>query len=367
MRPHRIRAFVIAPVAAAVLAGCSFMPTYERPAAPVPAAFPYAAATEGTPAPALDWQRFAVAVEQAEVLGRPETVDRTAELIERHRTVKLFAGAFLNAFEFRGAGAVQGYFGGWTDLVLQRVIEIWSGMPTLYLLIILSSVVVPSFGWLLGLMLLFSWMTLVGVVRAEVLRARNFDYVRAARALGMGSLRVLWKHVRHSFANALRAWGRAWTGGMIAPAPAAGAARRLYRPLGRYAAAFAFAADMALLTLGGGLKRREMVSARFGDILSELYLLSAALRRWEDEGRQQADLPLLQWCMEAGFATIEARFDEIFANFPNRPVAWLLRFMLLPLGPRRRGRDHPRTARDGRCPIRNTSRCGPARATSARR
>src|SRR5262249_42084087 len=80
-----------------------------------------------------------------------------------------------------------------------------------------------------------------------------------------------------------------------------------------------------------------MVSARFGDVLSELYLLSAVLKRWQEEGQQQADLPLLAWCMEAGFATIEARFDEIFANFPNRPVGWLLRFLLLPLGPLRRG------------------------------
>ena len=148
---------------------------------------------------------------------------------------------------------------------------------------------------------------------------------------------AFWGHVRHSFANALRAWGRAWTGGLLAPAPAAGAASRFYKPLGRYASAFALAVDMALLTLGGALKRQEMVSARFGDILSELYLLSAVLKRWEEEGRQQADLPLLEWCMEQGFATIEARFDEIFANFPNRPVAWMLRFLLLPLGPRRRG------------------------------
>jgi acyl-CoA dehydrogenase len=80
-----------------------------------------------------------------------------------------------------------------------------------------------------------------------------------------------------------------------------------------------------------------MVSARFGDILSELYLMSAVLKRWHDEGRQQADLALLQWCSETSFAIIEKRFDEIFANFPNRPVAWLLRFLLLPLGPRRRG------------------------------
>jgi acyl-CoA dehydrogenase len=158
------------------------------------------------------------------------------------------------------------------------------------------------------------------------------------RARGLEQFdRAFWGHVGHSFANAFRAFGRAWTGGMLAPAPDAGAARRFYKPLGRYAAAFALAADIAMLTLGGGLKRKEMVSARFGDILSELYLLSAVLKRWQDEGRQHADLPLVECCMEQGFATIEARFDEIFANFPNRPVAWLMRFMLLPVGPRRRG------------------------------
>ncbi len=93
------------------------------------------------------------------------------------------------------AGAVQGYFGGWTDLMFQRFIEIWSGLPTLYLLIILASVVQPNFWWLLGLMLLFSWMGLVDVVRAEFLRARNFDYVRAARALGLSNIAVMWRHV----------------------------------------------------------------------------------------------------------------------------------------------------------------------------
>jgi acyl-CoA dehydrogenase len=71
--------------------------------------------------------------------------------------------------------------------------------------------------------------------------------------------------------------------------------------------------------------------------LSELYLLSAVLKRWEEEGRQKADLPLVEWCMQSGFATIEARLDEILANLPARPVAWLLRFMLLPFGLRRRG------------------------------
>jgi len=93
------------------------------------------------------------------------------------------------------AGAVQGYFGGLTDLLFQRFIEIWEGFPTLYLLIILSALVVPGFGWLLGLMLLFSWTALVGVVRAEFLRARNFDYVRAARALGVSDPVIIWRHV----------------------------------------------------------------------------------------------------------------------------------------------------------------------------
>jgi len=93
------------------------------------------------------------------------------------------------------AGAVQGYFGGWVDLLFQRFIEIWSGLPTLYLLIILSSVVQPNFWWLLGIMLAFSWMALVGVVRAEFLRARNFDYVRAARALGRSDAVIMFKHV----------------------------------------------------------------------------------------------------------------------------------------------------------------------------
>ena len=93
------------------------------------------------------------------------------------------------------AGAVQGYFGGWIDLLFQRFIEIWAGLPVLYLLIILASVVEPNFWWLLGLMLLFSWMSLVGVVRAEFLRARNFEYIRAARALGVGNLTIMLRHI----------------------------------------------------------------------------------------------------------------------------------------------------------------------------
>lgn len=149
--------------------------------------------------------------------------------------------------------------------------------------------------------------------------------------------RAFWAHVGHAIANIFRAWGRTWTGGLVAPAPSAGKTNRFYRQLSRYSAAFALSVDMTLLTLGGDLKRKEMISARFGDILSELYLLSAVLKRWQDEGRQGADLALVEWCMDSGLLAIATRFDEIFANFPNRLVAGLLRFFVQPLGPRRRG------------------------------
>jgi microcin C transport system permease protein len=93
------------------------------------------------------------------------------------------------------AGAVQGYFGGWIDLGFQRFIEIWTSIPALYLLLILSSVIAPSFFVLLGILLLFSWVALVGVVRAEFLRGRNFEYVNAARALGVSNRTIMFRHL----------------------------------------------------------------------------------------------------------------------------------------------------------------------------
>ena len=92
-------------------------------------------------------------------------------------------------------GAVQGYFGGKVDLVLQRVIEIWDSMPQMFVLIIVASVFVPTFWTLLVILLLFSWTELTGLVRAEFLRARNFEYVKAARAIGVGSFRIMWRHI----------------------------------------------------------------------------------------------------------------------------------------------------------------------------
>ena len=93
------------------------------------------------------------------------------------------------------AGAVQGYFGGWTDLLFQRFIEIWTSIPSLYILLIISSVIAPSFFVLLGILLLFSWISLVGIVRAEFLRARNFEYVTAARALGVSNRTIMLRHL----------------------------------------------------------------------------------------------------------------------------------------------------------------------------
>jgi microcin C transport system permease protein len=93
------------------------------------------------------------------------------------------------------AGAAQGYFGGWTDLIGQRLIEIWTSVPSLYLLLIISSVLVPGFFVLLGILLLFSWVSLVGLVRAEFLRGRNFEYIQAARALGVSNATIMFRHL----------------------------------------------------------------------------------------------------------------------------------------------------------------------------
>jgi microcin C transport system permease protein len=123
--------------------------------------------------------------------------DVMARLIYGFRISVLFGLALTLLSSVVGvvAGAIQGYFGGVTDLLMQRFLEIWSSMPTLYLLIILASFIQPGFWVLLGIMLLFSWMALVGLVRAEFLRGRNFDYVRAARALGMMDARIMFRHI----------------------------------------------------------------------------------------------------------------------------------------------------------------------------
>ena len=123
--------------------------------------------------------------------------DVTARLLYGYRLSILFGLSLTLISSFFGviAGAVQGYFGGKVDIIFQRFIEIWSGLPILFLLIILSSVVQPSFWWLLLIMALFSWMSLVNLVRAEFYRARNFEYVKAAKVLGLSTPKIMFRHI----------------------------------------------------------------------------------------------------------------------------------------------------------------------------
>jgi len=123
--------------------------------------------------------------------------DVLARVIFGTRVSLLFALALTAASALIGiaAGALQGYYGGWVDLLGQRLLEVWSGLPVLYLLIILSGFVEPNFWWLLGIMALFSWLSLVDVVRAEFLRSRGLEYVKAARALGVGDVQVICRHI----------------------------------------------------------------------------------------------------------------------------------------------------------------------------
>jgi len=135
-------------------------------------------------------------------------------------------------------------------------------------------------------------------------------------------------HLIHAVATLGRALGRSWTRGAFAPRPVGGKLGGHFAQLSRYSAVLAFLSDMAFLSLGGGLKRKEMISARLGDILAELYLLSGTLKRFEDEGRQADDQPLVDTAMADGVARMEKAVDEILANFPARPVAWLLRLIV---------------------------------------
>ncbi|PEQ13662.1 acyl-CoA dehydrogenase [Novosphingobium sp. PC22D] len=151
---------------------------------------------------------------------------------------------------------------------------------------------------------------------------------------------VVWKHAGHIFANLARSMTAAWTGGAIANAPRAGPVKGYYKQMSRYSAALATAAEGALIAVGGALKRKEAISARYGDILAELYLLSAVLKRWEDDGGLAEDLPLVEWCCQTGFSRIEDRFDAIFVNFPVPLLDKVLRAVTLPF------RSHPRGPSD---------------------
>ncbi|WP_370208988.1 acyl-CoA dehydrogenase [Pararhodobacter marinus] len=141
--------------------------------------------------------------------------------------------------------------------------------------------------------------------------------------------RLFWGHVGHSTKNAFRAFGSSLTGKGRAPENA-GKVRDLYGRLARWSSAFAMTADLAFLTLGGALKRKEMISARLGDALSEMFLVAAVLKRWEDDGRNEADLPLVRYAAETSFQSIGRALEATIDNFPATWARWLLRLMTRP-------------------------------------
>jgi microcin C transport system permease protein len=175
---------------------------------PIP--YSYDTIIDGLPTPSPSPPTWMLTEAQCQSVGKPcselekhwlgtdnTTRDVLARIIYGFRISVLFGLILAMVSSVIGviAGAVQGYFGGWVDLTLQRFIEVWSGIPTLYLIIIISAFIEPGFFVLLGILLLFSWVSLVGVVRAEFLRARNFEYVRAARALGLSNIRIMSRHL----------------------------------------------------------------------------------------------------------------------------------------------------------------------------
>ncbi len=145
---------------------------------------------------------------------------------------------------------------------------------------------------------------------------------------------ALFGHIGFALSNAVRALWLGLTGARLASTPVQGPERVYYQRITRLSAAFAFAADVGMLSLGGALKRKEKLSARYGDVLSQLYLASAALKRYADQGRPADDLPLLRWGCEEALHTAQEQLDELLRNFPNALVGRLVRWVIFPLGKR---------------------------------
>ena len=177
-----------------------------------------------------------------------------------------------------------------------------------------------------------------GAVRAhpyvlkEIQAAHEQDAKKAVRNFD----EAFFAHISFSLSNAVRTLAYAISGGRLIAVPTEQPTHRYYQQLTRYAAAFAFASDIAMLSLGGALKRREKLSARLGDVLSQLYICSATLKKFEDDGRPEEDVPLMQWAMDDALFRIQTAFDGVLQNFPNRFFALLMRALIFPLGQCRR-------------------------------
>ncbi|MCS3459298.1 MULTISPECIES: acyl-CoA dehydrogenase FadE [Aeromonas] len=165
-------------------------------------------------------------------------------------------------------------------------------------------------------------------VLPEMLAASHPDKEQALKDFD----KAMFSHVGFAISNLVRSFSLGITGARIAGAPFKDGTRGYYQQLTRLSANLAFLSDMAMATLGGELKRKERVSARLGDVLSQLYLASSALKRFQDEGRQQADLPLLHWALQDALFKAQEAIDELLRNFPNRWIGLALRIIVLPLG-----------------------------------
>ncbi|MGY3858394.1 acyl-CoA dehydrogenase FadE [Aeromonas intestinalis] len=165
-------------------------------------------------------------------------------------------------------------------------------------------------------------------VLPEMLAASHPDQDVALKAFD----KAVFSHVGFAISNLVRSFWLGLTGARFAGAPYKDQTKGYYQQLSRLSANLAFLSDMAMGTLGGELKRKERVSARLGDVLSQLYLASSALKRFQDEGRQQADLPLLHWALQDAMFKAQEAIDELLRNFPNRWIGLALRAVVLPLG-----------------------------------
>lgn len=165
-------------------------------------------------------------------------------------------------------------------------------------------------------------------VLREIAATREGDPVRASEAFDQ----AFWDHVRFTLGNAARSLWLSLTGARFLPVPGAPELRRYYQQLSRLSAGFALAADVALLVLGGSLKRKERLSARLGDVLSQLYLASATLKRYEDDGRHASDLPLVHWALNDALNKTQSAFYGVFENFPSRLIGSVLRLLVFPWG-----------------------------------
>ena len=165
-------------------------------------------------------------------------------------------------------------------------------------------------------------------VLPEMLAASHPDQEQALKAFD----KAMFSHVGFAISNLVRSFWLGLTGARFATSPFKDQTKGYYQQLTRLSANLAFLSDMAMGTLGGELKRKERVSARLGDVLSQLYLASSALKRFQDEGRQQADLPLLHWALQDAMFKAQEAIDELLRNFPNRWIGLALRVIVLPLG-----------------------------------